>query len=49
MNFIARRRAQRHCFHHDHRTGESWIKSALVDLGRNKHFWCTKCEKGWFV
>lgn len=49
MSFFARRRAQRACFHHNHHTGESWIRSVLVDLGRNKRFWCTKCEKSWFV
>jgi hypothetical protein len=42
-------RQRRACFHHDHRTGESWIKSHLVDLGRRKLFRCTSCAKVWIV
>lgn len=35
------------CFHHNHRTGESWIANRLIDLGRRKMFWCIKCNKTW--
>lgn len=44
--WLARRRKRRNCFHHDHRTGTSWIKSQLIDYGR-KLFWCTTCERTW--
>ena len=43
------RRDRAACFHHDHRTGESWIESRLIEVGRNKIFWCTKCGKTWIV
>jgi hypothetical protein len=46
-----RRREQRDCFHHDRRyeqTG-SWVESMLIDLGRRKMFWCTRCDKTWIV
>lgn len=38
---------RRACFHHDRQTGESWIRSRLVDTGKAKHFWCTKCGRYW--
>ena len=47
--WLARWRLQRSCFHHDHNTGESWIESRLIDLGRRKMFWCVRCERTWFV
>lgn len=40
---------RRRCFHHDHRAEVSWIQSRLIDLGRRKMFWCTRCERTWFV
>lgn len=40
-------RARKDCFHHDHRTGESWIKSQIIDPG--KMFWCNQCQQTWFV
>jgi hypothetical protein len=42
-------RAQRHCFHHDHATGESWIRSRLIDAGRRKLFDCGRCGRTWFA
>jgi hypothetical protein len=42
-----RRRQRRHCFHHDHIDGTTWIRSRLVDLGRAKHFWCDRCGTYW--
>jgi hypothetical protein len=43
----------RKCMHHDWRTGETWIKSQLIDLGRRKMFWCSEksggCGKVWFT
>jgi hypothetical protein len=38
---------RRRCFHHDHRSGESWIKEQLVDVGRRKMWWCDRCGKTW--
>lgn len=40
-------RKRRWCFHHDHTTGTSWIKSQLLDVGRRKAFWCEDCGKTW--
>lgn len=42
-------RASRNCFHHDHRTGESWIVSTLTHAGMGKTFWCRKCGRAWTV
>lgn len=38
---------RRRCFHHDHHTGQSWIRSELIDLGRRKLYHCTECGKVW--
>jgi hypothetical protein len=40
-------RKRRACFHHNHRTGESWIKSMLIDMGSRKLFWCDECGRTW--
>lgn len=40
-------RERRRCFHHDWRTGTSWIEDQIVDAGRAKHFWCTRCRRYW--
>jgi len=45
-DLFRRWRKRRHCMHHDRLTGQSWIKSMLVDLGMNKIFWCDRCGKG---
>lgn len=29
--------------------GGSWIRSELVDLGRNKMWYCTRCHQTWFL
>lgn len=42
-------RKRRNCFHHDHRSGVSWIESRLIDMGSRKMFWCTDCGRTWFV
>jgi len=31
--------------HHDRHTGQTWIKTMLVDLGRSKMVWCGRCGK----
>jgi hypothetical protein len=36
---------RRRCMHHNRLTGESYVKSMLVDLGMNKIFWCGKCGR----
>jgi hypothetical protein len=30
-------------------SGSSWIKAELIDLGRNKMWYCTKCHQTWFL
>ena len=47
MSWLKTWRKRRACFHHDTRYGTSWIASQLVDLGRAKHFWCTRCGRYW--
>lgn len=46
-------RRRRQCMHHNRLTGESWIKSQLIDMGRRKMFWCSEksggCGKAWFT
>jgi len=40
------------CFHHNHKEtvrGDSWIKSELIDFGRNKMWYCTECHQVWFL
>lgn len=49
MGWLARRRMRKGCFHHDPKTGVSWIKSQLIDTGMSKMFWCTHCQQTWFV
>lgn len=44
-----RRRAQRECFHHDPRAGESFLRSQLIETGKAKMFWCTVCNRHWFT
>lgn len=40
-----RKRAK--CFHHDHKTGKSYMRERLEDMGRRKLFWCEDCYKTW--
>lgn len=47
MKWLRAWRKRRACFHHDWRTGESWIADQIVDAGRAKHFWCTRCDRYW--
>lgn len=50
MRAVRRRWLERRdCFHHDHRSGVSWIDSELIDLGRRKRFWCVKCGRVWLT
>ncbi len=44
---LAKWRKRRACFHHDRRTGASWIAFQLVHFGSAKHFWCTRCGRYW--
>ncbi len=47
LGWIADRHTQRYCFHHDHRTGESWIRGRIID---HRKLWdCTKCAKTWVI
>lgn len=32
------------CWHHNVRTGESWVKSQLIDTGMRKIWWCDRCD-----
>jgi len=47
MSIWSRWRDRRNCFHHDHATGTSWIRSRIIDPG--KRFWCVGCGKVWSV
>ena len=29
--------------------GGSWIRSELIDVGRSKMWYCTKCNQTWFL
>jgi len=42
-------RRQRDCFHHDRRTGTTWIQGDLIDLGMRKLFTCQCCHQRWVV
>lgn len=44
-----RRRKRAHCFHHDHRGGDSWLNSRLIETGMAKMFWCRNCGRTWFT
>ncbi|MEU8023781.1 hypothetical protein AB0B88_16350 [Micromonospora haikouensis] len=46
MTWFRAWRKRRNCFHHNRR-GETWIAEQLVDGGRAKHFWCTRCGRYW--
>lgn len=35
------------CWHHDRKTGTSWIHDHLVDFGRDKIFICSHCKEIW--
>lgn len=41
------RLAMQQCWHHDRRTGETWIQDRMVDLGRDKVFRCSRCNEIW--
>lgn len=33
------------CFHHDHKTGATWIKQQLINMGSGKMWWCGRCGR----
>lgn len=43
------RRERARCFHHDHRTGVTWIQWELIDAGRAKLYECIRCGKVWII
>jgi hypothetical protein len=43
------RRVRKHCWHHDDKTGQSWVNSRLINTGAGKMFWCSRCEKTEFI
>ncbi len=47
LDWREQRQLQRQCFHHDWLTGQTWVQSMLVDVGRAKHFRCSRCRKYW--
>lgn len=49
MKLFSTWRKQRHCFHHDRITGDTWILSRLINLGAGKMLWCRECGRTWFV
>lgn len=45
---IRRWRERRRCFHHDHRTGQSWIgRGSIIDY--RKLYTCDSCGKVWVI
>lgn len=51
-----KRYKQKYCMHHDiggnpanSKPAVSWIEQRIIDLGRRKIFWCTKCLKSWII
>jgi hypothetical protein len=42
-------RVRRSCFHHEPRTGESFIDSMLIEMGSRKLYWCRHCGKHWVI
>jgi hypothetical protein len=40
---------RRNCFHHDRRTGTSWVDERLIETGMRKMFYCRTCRKIWFT
>lgn len=48
MNLLRRWRERRRCFHHNHRTGESWIGNGSV-MDYLKYYECSRCGKGWLI
>jgi ribosomal protein L37AE/L43A len=44
---IRRQIQQRGCVHHGRNTGETWLKSELVDSGARKIWTCTGCGQTW--
>lgn len=48
-NWWKRWRLRRSCFHHDHRTGTSWVRLyGILDWG-TKAYVCRACDKMFFV
>ena len=44
---VRRQIQQRACVHHGRHTGETWLKSELVDHGMRKIWTCTGCGQKW--
>ncbi len=44
-----RRRQRARCWHHDRRTGQSWVDEQLINTGARKMMWCRRCSKTEFV
>lgn len=44
---LRRQIQQRACVHHGRHTGETWLKSELVDSGSRKIWTCTGCGQTW--
>lgn len=51
VRWYKKKRRQKNCFHHDYssewKSTITWIKSELIDAGKNKRFWCIKCDQSW--
>lgn len=49
LGWWRRWRAQRACWHHDRRTGASWLLGQSIDMGMRKMWWCGRCDRTWFT
>jgi len=38
---------RRNCFHHNHKTGESWIETEIIDW--RKLYTCRDCGRRWVI
>jgi hypothetical protein len=50
VKWLKRRRLQRDCWHHaSYLDGDvhSFMRSQIIESGKAKMFWCTKCERTW--
>ena len=44
-----RREKQRFCLHHDRKTGQTWVRSQLLDAGARRMTVCNQCGQKWIA
>lgn len=47
MRWFKEWRRKRACFHHNPKTGESFLRDTMIHSGSSKMFWCTRCNQDW--